>query len=100
MRSRPLRPPGRAFFLYRGSGTRLAELSGAMPRSCLQFGCTVALAILFGVAPSAQIQPLRLVPHASGFALPIAFIQDPLDPAVQYVVQQGGRIRTVVNRQV
>jgi len=35
--------------------------------------------------------------HASGFAAPLAFIQDPSDRAVQFVVQQGGRIRVVRN---
>ena len=33
--------------------------------------------------------------HAGGFTLPVAFVQDPTDRNVQYVVQQGGRIRVV-----
>ena len=33
----------------------------------------------------------------SGFSAPLAFIQDPQNPSVQFVVQQRGRIRTVVN---
>jgi glucose/arabinose dehydrogenase len=33
--------------------------------------------------------------YASGFTLPIAFVQDPLNRAIQYVVEQGGRIRIV-----
>lgn len=35
--------------------------------------------------------------YASGFQSPIAFVQDPTDRAVQYVVQQTGRIRVVRN---
>jgi glucose/arabinose dehydrogenase len=38
--------------------------------------------------------------HASGFARPVAFVQDPTDAAVQFVVEQGGRIRVVQNGQV
>jgi len=33
--------------------------------------------------------------YASGFSSPLAFVQDPADPTVQYVVQQNGRIRVV-----
>lgn len=33
--------------------------------------------------------------HASGFTQPVAFVQDPTDPTVQFVVEQRGRIRTV-----
>ena len=40
---------------------------------------------------------LRSRVHASGFEAPLAFIQDPADRAVQFVVQQGGRIRVVRN---
>ena len=40
---------------------------------------------------------LRTRVHASGFATPIAFIQDPADRSLQYVVEQGGRIRIIRN---
>ena len=33
--------------------------------------------------------------HASGFSSPVAVVQDPLDRTLQYVVEQGGRIRIV-----
>ena len=33
--------------------------------------------------------------HASGFTTPIAFVQDPVDRGVQFVVQQDGHIRVV-----
>jgi glucose/arabinose dehydrogenase len=39
--------------------------------------------------------PLRTRVYASGFTTPVAFVQDPVRPAVQYVVEQGGRIRVV-----
>ena len=48
------------------------------------------------IAASAQAQ-LRPVTYVSGLSLPIAFVQDPGDPSIQYVVQQGGLIRTIVN---
>jgi glucose/arabinose dehydrogenase len=54
----------------------------------------VALAILACFTTDAAAQ-LRARLHASGFAQPIAIVQDPADAAVQFVVQQGGRIRTV-----
>ena len=38
---------------------------------------------------------LRAQPYAAGFSAPIAFVQDPLDRSVQFVVEQGGRIRVV-----
>ena len=33
--------------------------------------------------------------YASGFVAPIAFVQDPLDRTVQFVVEQAGRVRVV-----
>src|SRR5688572_8693816 len=33
--------------------------------------------------------------HASGFSSPVAIVQDPTDRQVQFVVEQGGRIRAV-----
>jgi glucose/arabinose dehydrogenase len=38
---------------------------------------------------------LRAQTYATGFQSPVAFVQDPTDRAVQFVVQQGGRIRVV-----
>jgi glucose/arabinose dehydrogenase len=40
---------------------------------------------------------LRTRVHASGFTSPVAFVQDPTNPAVQFVVEQAGRIRAVRN---
>ena len=55
---------------------------------CLGVGCGIALRLV------AQA-PLRLRTYASGFTNPLAFVQDPVDRAVQFVVEQGGRIRPV-----
>ena len=33
--------------------------------------------------------------YASGFSAPLAFVQDPLDRTVQFVVEQAGRVRAV-----
>ena len=41
-----------------------------------------------------EAQPqLRTRVYASGFTSPVGFVQDPTRPTVQYVVEQGGRIR-------
>jgi glucose/arabinose dehydrogenase len=52
-----------------------------------------ALALLCAARP-AEAQ-LRIVPYVSGLNQPVAFIQDPADTTVQYVVEQGGTIRVV-----
>jgi glucose/arabinose dehydrogenase len=39
--------------------------------------------------------PLRTTVYVSGLTAPVAFVQDPSNPAVQVVVEQGGRIRVV-----
>jgi glucose/arabinose dehydrogenase len=38
---------------------------------------------------------LRSRVYASGFTAPVAFVQDPLDRNIQFVVEQGGRVRVV-----
>jgi glucose/arabinose dehydrogenase len=64
-------------------------------------GATVAaasaVAVLLGVPVSTAAPVLRLIPYASGFTLPIGFFQDPTDSRVQFVLQQGGVVRTLVN---
>ena len=64
----------------------------------MQRVCSIAVAVAFtcGTAGNAQAQ-LRTRVHASGFALPLGFVQDPMDRTVRFVVQQGGRIRVVRN---
>jgi glucose/arabinose dehydrogenase len=55
-----------------------------------------ALALLLLAAAPAAAQ-LRVLTYVSGLSRPVAFVQDPSDPAVQYVVEQGGTIRVVHN---
>ncbi len=54
----------------------------------------VAAILVVDGRPYAQ-SALRTRVHASGFSQPVAFVQDPSDRAVQFVVEQGGRIRAV-----
>ena len=54
----------------------------------------VLVAVAFGLL--AQTRPRGRV-YASGFTAPVAFVQDPLDRTVQFVVEQGGRVRVVRN---
>jgi glucose/arabinose dehydrogenase len=54
----------------------------------------LALAAGFGADAAAQV---RALVHASGFTQPLAMVQDPTDPTVQFVVEQRGRIRVVQN---
>jgi glucose/arabinose dehydrogenase len=56
---------------------------------------TSALVAAILVATTRAQTPLRAQLHASGFSAPVAFVQDPLDRTLQYVVEQGGRIRIV-----
>src|SRR5438046_3191097 len=62
----------------------------------MRAGRAVAVLILCAVAFQLVAQaPLRLRLYASGFTSPVAIVQDPADRAVQFVVEQGGRIRVV-----
>jgi glucose/arabinose dehydrogenase len=62
-------------------------------------GSIVIIAAALTTAGSAQ-SGIRAVVFASGFTLPLAIVQDPRDASVQFVVEQGGRIRTVQNQTV
>jgi glucose/arabinose dehydrogenase len=69
---------------------RLARL--AIPcRSLL-----IAAGMLAAAAGPAFAQ-LTLVQYATGLDNPVGMVQDPVDPAVQYVVEQKGTIRVVRN---
>ena len=50
---------------------------------------------VWATVSQAQPIPLRTMVYASGFSLPVAFVQDPADSRIQYVVEQTGRIRVV-----
>jgi glucose/arabinose dehydrogenase len=54
----------------------------------------LAATALLGTAAPAGAQ-LSTQVQLSGFESPVAFVQDPSNAAVQYVVEQGGRIRVV-----
>jgi glucose/arabinose dehydrogenase len=53
--------------------------------------------LLLGLGSAGVHAQLRTRVHVSGLTLPVAIVQDPLDPAVQFVVEQGGRIRAIRN---
>ncbi len=56
----------------------------------------IALALIAACGFIADVKAqLRSRLQASGFASPVAFVQDPADRAVQFLVQQNGRIRVV-----
>jgi glucose/arabinose dehydrogenase len=63
-------------------------------RALLAIGLAVASTIFD--AADAWAQP-RVHVHSSGFAAPVAFVQDPSNASVQFVVEQGGRIRAISN---
>jgi len=46
-------------------------------------------------APASAQAPIAARLYASGFIAPVGFVQDPLQRSIQYVVEQGGRIRVV-----
>jgi len=65
----------------------------------MAFARTVLLtSIVLALSTSAAAQSsIRTQQYATGFSAPVAFIQDPTDPTVQFVVEQGGRIRALRN---
>ena len=63
----------------------------------LRSGLVALAAVVTLWVPAFSALPLRLVPYATGFAAPVAIVQDSTDSHVQFVVQQEGRIRTVVD---
>src|SRR5688572_13881388 len=59
--------------------------------------CALVFAVALCGLPASLHAQLRTRVHATGFTTPVAFVQDPLDRAVQFVVEQGGRIRALRN---
>ncbi|PYR57681.1 MAG: glucose dehydrogenase [Acidobacteria bacterium] len=55
----------------------------------------LAAAVACAATLAGQTASLRARVYASGFTAPLAFIQDPTDRTVQFVVEQSGRIRAV-----
>ena len=62
--------------------------------------CIAVLLWLLLPEPAESQTGLRTVQYASGFSAPVAIVQDPTNAAVQFVVEQGGRIRTVQAGQI
>jgi glucose/arabinose dehydrogenase len=60
-----------------------------------QVGMATALALLALHSAGRAQAGLRARVYASGFNLPVAIVQDPTSPLVQFVVEQAGRIRVV-----
>ncbi|MGH9309909.1 MAG: PQQ-dependent sugar dehydrogenase [Vicinamibacterales bacterium] len=61
-------------------------------------GRATALATVFlCLATGASGQALRAQLYVGGFTNPVAFVQDPSNPGLQYVVEQRGRIRVIQN---
>ena len=63
-------------------------------RRLVRAAAIAAIACALPIEAQAQ---LRTRVYASGFVAPVGFVQDPTRSAVQYVVEQGGRIRVVQN---
>ena len=57
---------------------------------------TAGLLLLIPGVANAQ-SPLRTEVVATGLQRPVGFVQDPSDPATQYIPQHGGRIRVLRN---
>jgi glucose/arabinose dehydrogenase len=58
----------------------------------------VAGLVLFASAQAAaQLPSIQSATYVGGLNSPVGMVQDPSDPAVQYVVQQGGLIRVIRN---
>ena len=58
---------------------------------------SATLAFAVTSTASAQLPGIDSEVHVSGFSSPLSFIQDPSNPSVQYVIQQAGLIRVVVD---
>jgi len=67
---------------------RLPRLAGAL----LIFAAAAVTA-----SPREASAQLRARPFVSGLSAPVAFVQDPSDPAVQFVVEQAGPVRVIRN---
>ena len=62
--------------------------------------CVAVILCLLATHSAHSQSGLRGVVYASGLSLPVAIVQDPTNAAVQFVVEQGGRIRTIQSGQV
>jgi glucose/arabinose dehydrogenase len=60
-----------------------------------RLACLTAVVWLITSYPAQSQSGLRSEQYATGFSLPVAIVQDPTNAALQFVVEQGGRIRVV-----
>ena len=60
----------------------------------------IAALLVTSLVPHVAGAQIRLEVFASGFQSPVAFVQDPTNRAVFFVVEQAGRIRAVRNRAI
>lgn len=56
--------------------------------------------VMLPTTASPLFAQLRVRTYATGFSQPLAFVQDPSNASIQYVVEQGGRIMLVRNEVV
>jgi glucose/arabinose dehydrogenase len=55
------------------------------------------LVLLASAQAAAQLPSLQSATYVGGLSSPVGMVQDPSDPTVQFVVQQGGLIRVIRN---
>src|SRR5207247_2047455 len=85
------RPSQRARVL-RLSGTPGCRMVGGTVKTP---AAAVGVLLLVVIAAGAAEGQLRSRPFVSGLSIPVAIVQDPTDPTVQFVVEQRGLIRVV-----
>ena len=69
-----------------------------MRRFCSRLAPAVTgLLLIASAQAAAQLPAIQSVPYVGGLSSPVGMVQDPSDPAVQFVVQQGGLIRVIRN---
>jgi glucose/arabinose dehydrogenase len=56
---------------------------------------SLAAGVAIVILPSLTSAQLRSEVYVSGLSAPVAFVQDPIDPAVQFVAEQAGRVRII-----
>jgi glucose/arabinose dehydrogenase len=66
----------------------------SMLRRSIETACLTMAMAAFATPGFAQ---LTATPFVSGLTSPVGMVQDPSDPAVQYVVEQGGLIKVIRN---
>jgi glucose/arabinose dehydrogenase len=64
-------------------------------RAAHVFAALAVIVAALALSPRVEAQQLLTRVYASGFSAPVAFVQDPTDRDVQFVVEQAGRIRVV-----